>query len=788
MPYFLSPAVSVPLKPYPKTQSLPPNQHRAAKQPSRFHRTSSWSGWVRSVLPSHRSERGGTLRSRGFWESEESRQADNQRPRRHVTDSWQSRTSETHGPDHIVRWNTAKDLSETQPEAAQTRLQAEPANACMSSNADPERTWSWAPMDETELCQPQRAPTSQQARPDKVTAATPSEAHAVSTIERRLAQTRQAIEARKEARRQRRDLKESGDYLGVQGINPATGQLDMITPTDSEGNSTSPETQQKLNNLRNALRDARQSYEHVNALSRKEAKKDLESEKDKLRRLEKDKQKLRNFSQRVKWRRQTKQWSSAQEPDLSPIVQSHADSDLGSPRPSTPPHRAAKEQSRDARVGSPGSTSTVIRTPQRQSLADFTPSAWELFENSISFDDSESSGLGQQLGEPAPVPASAYDATQHRIDRGPPARSPDRVAVSKGKTALVQATIPGKAARKLKGSLIEASNEDSFLDKRVRVAVDPGGPETGNWHPPVSTCMPVEESRQTLSKPQCERSASASLPPAKDPSHRNLTERTHRGPWKEAGTGKAPNLDLLTQVRAQKLNARGQSRKWMPPLVYFWPKRTDGSRNQPDTVEEEASPPALPSMASLGRHKICGGREPGQANQGLQEPEAARETRRGSPSTVADMTDSRNKVASMGSSGPETWRMEPIRIYEDNEWVEQALKDITERSNQFVEEFVSTRTTTTTGSASGRETPGEPLEGARLRGPCDEPLTEYLAELGADEARRHNRYYVHEPSGGDISACRRPQRGVICVGGPGEAAKQEGVQHITHINVYAAEG
>ncbi|EQK97455.1 hypothetical protein OCS_06832 [Ophiocordyceps sinensis CO18] len=426
----------------------------------------------------------------------------------------------------------------------------------------------------------------------------------------------------------------------------------MFTRTVSEGDSTSPETQRKLGNLRNALRDARQLYKHPEAQSEKETKRIPESERDRLLRLEKDKQTPRNFSQRVRWRTQTKQWSRAQEPGLSPIAQSHADHDFGSRIPSKhqaaeewPEPRAsgrlvdlasptgasisfqrvAEEQSRDSRVGSPSSTSTVIRTPKRQSLAHLTPSAWELFENGINFDDSEFSEPGQQLGMPTAMPASA-DATQRRAAQGPTGRSPDCVVVSQG--------------------------------------------ETRHLH-----------SSSTL------QGAASNLG--------NLTERTHLGPGRQLGTAEVANLDPLTRVRGQKVNARGQLRKLMPPLVYFRTKKMDGSRNQPGTGEGEASPPALSSMANLGLLQKCQGQEPMRGNQGLQEPEVTPGTIGGSPPTVADRT--RGQVPSMGSPGPEAWRMEPIKTHEDSEWVEQALKDLTDKSNQLMEEFASTRTTTTTG-------------------------------------------------------------------------------------------
>lgn len=97
----------------------------------------------------------------------------------------------------------------------------------------------------------------------------------MSIIERRLALTRQMMEAKKEARRQKQCLRKGGDYLGVQGVNPATGQLDTESPTDSEGNSIGLEVQQKLKGLRNSVKDARYSYWHVKTQG-KEARKILD--------------------------------------------------------------------------------------------------------------------------------------------------------------------------------------------------------------------------------------------------------------------------------------------------------------------------------------------------------------------------------------------------------------------------------------------------------------------------------------------------------------------------------
>ncbi|RDA83456.1 hypothetical protein CP532_1821 [Ophiocordyceps camponoti-leonardi (nom. inval.)] len=394
-----------------------------AKQPdSRKALTAtSWSGRVRSIFPSHRPERGGTLRKQGYWEVQEAKQPDS-KIRRHITSSCR-RSSEGHDPDQILRWNTAQDLPEGQSETARPRVAAGPSSRHQAVI---------------------RKGSHQPPRPKPV-------------VEKHLVQT---MEEKREARRQRRTLKESGDYLGVQGINPATGQLDIMTPTDSDGSS---EKQQKLNVLRAALRDARQSYRNVKAQSERETRRILDSEARKLRRLEKEKQKLQKLSQRVRWQRQTKQWSSAQEPELSPIIGSRRGSSIG--RLSKHHHpdvmervpvdllslgQQQQQQQQPREYDTPDSTRTVVRTPQRQSLA--TPSAWELFANGITFDNPEHVvesflGNGAEPGEVGtcgtmnssgiPGPRQLHDEIETcKPKEDPPLRSAARSTLRKLMTPL----------------------------------------------------------------------------------------------------------------------------------------------------------------------------------------------------------------------------------------------------------------------------------------------------------------------------------------------------------------
>ncbi|KAL2016641.1 hypothetical protein VTK56DRAFT_3221 [Thermocarpiscus australiensis] len=135
--------------------------------------------------------------------------------------------------------------------------------------------------------------------------------------------SRELLLAKREVRRQRRTLKESGDFLGVTGVNPYTGEMDVITPptaTSSEDavtSSPSPTTS-GLAAVAGDARDARETYK----LAKEKAK--LQKEEEKLNRAEQRKDIVRAVLQQqpVKWRREESGWSLVAQPRLSPIAQS----------------------------------------------------------------------------------------------------------------------------------------------------------------------------------------------------------------------------------------------------------------------------------------------------------------------------------------------------------------------------------------------------------------------------------------------------------------------------------
>lgn len=199
-------------------------------------RSNSFASVLKKFLPGNKAERGGTLRKRGYHGPFD----DTSTPPSKSTTSL-PRSSRGEPPEKLVRWNTAIDLSSSEP----------------LSNSSP-------------------SPGTQSQR---------------LYLERR------------EKRRQRRSLKESGDYLGVQGINPSTGEMDVLTPSTSSASS-------RFQSLARLVQDKRVAYEG--------ARRALRSEK--LRKWEMEKAALRTDRRsKVRWTKRDSAWSSAFEPNLSPI-------------------------------------------------------------------------------------------------------------------------------------------------------------------------------------------------------------------------------------------------------------------------------------------------------------------------------------------------------------------------------------------------------------------------------------------------------------------------------------
>jgi hypothetical protein len=131
---------------------------------------------------------------------------------------------------------------------------------------------------------------------------------------------REMFLAKQEARRLRRTLKENGDFLGVTGVNPTTGEMDVLTPTSSsEENQSGLPAEHTTSQLAVLARRAQQAREEYEA-ARREV--DMRRQRERRDRAERNKEAIRLAQQPVKWRREEGQWSLVAEPGLSPIAQS----------------------------------------------------------------------------------------------------------------------------------------------------------------------------------------------------------------------------------------------------------------------------------------------------------------------------------------------------------------------------------------------------------------------------------------------------------------------------------
>lgn len=280
------------------------------------------------MLPSQRPERGSTVRYHDIGDDSDTQAISSPKRPRRATDNRLSKRSETADSDRLTRWNTPKDICE-EPQASFSIARRAVSTPMVASPDTSDRKWSWVPQVQVPEHLTVDKPGSGERKvswmdlrlPEEVDVDQDSQASILA--ERRLSDARRMIEAKKEARRQRRSLKESGDYLGVQGINPETGKLDVLTPSGSDDSGENAETEKKIKALKQALKDARNANRGAAIQSERETKRLLlKMEKEKLDKGQKNKEELSRQSQGLRWQRQSKQWSSAQEPNLSPIAQS----------------------------------------------------------------------------------------------------------------------------------------------------------------------------------------------------------------------------------------------------------------------------------------------------------------------------------------------------------------------------------------------------------------------------------------------------------------------------------
>ncbi|PTD01523.1 hypothetical protein FCULG_00010153 [Fusarium culmorum] len=427
---------------------------RERQKPAKSFTLGDLGDWFKSKLPSHRPERGGTLRDTEDQDTRETSGIKSASPAHKdgsgpsanwplseqtpVINRRTGQQSGTGGSDRLVDWNTPKNSSELLPE----RSLSSKGKATTGQRPPTHRRWNnfSSPRLRNKLNQ-KAASDGAVSMKDKrgqvqsdVSGAQPF-VPAMQMMPGILEVLEAKEKARKKARNDRDSLIESGDYLGVQGINPQTGVLDLTS--DSGDSALSIRTEQRLSELETQAKNA------TSAVKRKEAEAQIvkihfDHDIAKLRRREETEKHL------ARWRRDTHKWSSVQEPDLSPIAQSNRSvsalsrrksrRDYSMPKheglidPSLSKDQPSQEQRPDITISSnlrsrrsPNSSDTVVKTPHRRSLAALSPVALDLFEDATSFHSADELGLDKDLSTehdvmPTTINAQAADLTSEMTD------------------------------------------------------------------------------------------------------------------------------------------------------------------------------------------------------------------------------------------------------------------------------------------------------------------------------------------------------------------------------------
>lgn len=135
-------------------------------------------------------------------------------------------------------------------------------------------------------------------------------------VERRLSLTRRKIESTRHSRRRKRSLVARGDYLGAQGVNPETGELDITASSGSGRSSLDDGALERINAIRRVLSNAKGSYKDVTEWTNDEMRKILDSSNaNKQRRTKTHHVDVTNSNNNIQWRRNTKQWTSLRDPE-----------------------------------------------------------------------------------------------------------------------------------------------------------------------------------------------------------------------------------------------------------------------------------------------------------------------------------------------------------------------------------------------------------------------------------------------------------------------------------------
>ncbi|KAI0965217.1 hypothetical protein F4678DRAFT_453366 [Xylaria arbuscula] len=272
-------------------------------------RQTSISGFFSKILPSHREERGGTLRSHDMTNNSDSAYIDLGM-----------------NPNDLTEWNLAHERP------------LWPVAAGANSRSQHHRGRSWSiqrgrprlvddlgryPQAHRRTSSFHLAQASKPLEPPVIKI--PPQTQHNKPQPRTTDELRAVLKTKEDRRQHRRSLKESGDWLGVQGADPYSGEFAVLTPTSTvSSEATSPATKYRMDELSRRQKSAKLAYEQARLEEGAERERILlQKGRSKLQKMEHAKRELRHSQKDFPtWSQTKRRWSSAAEPVLSPIPQS----------------------------------------------------------------------------------------------------------------------------------------------------------------------------------------------------------------------------------------------------------------------------------------------------------------------------------------------------------------------------------------------------------------------------------------------------------------------------------
>ncbi|KAF3061602.1 hypothetical protein GL218_04076 [Daldinia childiae] len=436
-----------------------------AEQLSSQKKASSLAGFFSKILPSNRPEQGGTRRT--DWTGDNDNAV---------------RTSRS----ELTGWNLAKD-----------KLSAHHTSTSGPEEPGHRRVWSWSPKkgDSRFVENLPRDRSRGRGQVPEVSDHEPQPPRKSEALTR--TEVHELLHSKEETRKSRRSLKESGDWLGVQGADPYSGQFSILTPTDTlSSETTSTSTRAKLAGLARKKKAARLEYEQLRLLEEQEKDKArLDREQAKLNKIERVKEELRRQHQFARWSQHKRNWSSAAEPNLSPIAQSLDSVALGSSETSS---LLFSELPTDSFLSDPEDITSATKDTEKHRMS--PPTFDELQDRTVNNLPADAPVCQSQPSQPSQQGRTSLEKANRILHRTENHLKRARRESVSTPTTTITGCVPAQQSQP-DAPQPKRRVEVSQVDGTTNIINSPATPASLHQHDPCMTPDLIPEERRTPSLP-----------------------------------------------------------------------------------------------------------------------------------------------------------------------------------------------------------------------------------------------------------------------------------------------